>query len=278
MLLPPSQAATPKSIAMKSIPIPNEHHQMTDPALSISPFTNGNITENNKRKKMDMDFNEPSSLTKRTPSQASLSSYSKRGSTTSFQSMSLSRRTSTANFSSLQRKNSVLGNMNLGTPPTNALTPTNISLLNQKFSAQTGGYFESNGNRNTANTPGSERSSYYEGSHFSRNFNDEMYGPIKNNDNGDGNANDESSAGINDDEMVTNDFFKSYTSLQNCEDEGFVEPGTRFEISIPTSNAVSSLTTGLKEEKKNYYGGGTGTSGAQRGEVDQDLDWLKFEI
>lgn len=97
-----------------------------------------------------------------------------------------------------------------------------------------------------------------------------------NNDNIDNTAR---SVGINDDEMVTDDFFKNYTSLQNDVDEtDFEEPGAKFEISIPISKAVSSLTTGLKEEK-NHYNGGTGTSGAnQRGEVDQDLDWLKFEI
>ncbi|CAH2353929.1 hypothetical protein CLIB1423_13S02102 [[Candida] railenensis] len=277
-----SQAPTPRSIAMKGIPIPNEHHELGDPTLSISPFTNGTSTDNNKRKKVETDFCEPSSFTRRTPSQVSLSSYSKRGSTTSFQSMSLSRRTSNANFSNLQRKNSVLGNMNQGTPPTNSLTPTNIGLLNQRFSSQTGGYFESNGARNGAHTPGSERSSFYEGSHFSTNFNDEIYdSQLKGNNSNNNNNIDNAarSSGMNDDEMVTDDFFKNYTSLQNDVDErDFAEPGQKFEISIPASKAVSSLTTGLKEEK-NHYNGGTGISGAnQRGEVDQDLDWLKFEI
>lgn len=256
---------------MNSIPIPNGNH-IQDGPLSVSPFTSnagtptpisGSMETSQlfKRKKGEMMENEggvPISNSQRNSSQVSLSGQwgGKRGSlSSSFQSSSLNRRTSVTNLSSFQRKNSILGVNNMGTPPTNALTPTNIGLLNQRFAAQTGSYFDSKGNGFAyANTPGSEFGNLTSNG-------DEIY------------SLPDSSNEVKGEDIDTEDFFKNYTSLQNEDNEGtnggFVAPATKFEIPVSNTQPVSSLTT--------LMGGKNQDQGQDREDM-KDLDWLKFEI
>jgi GATA-binding protein len=231
--------------------------------MSVSPFAAAAAADANKRKKVDEG--ELVAATRRNASQVSLSSYGgARGLTLSFQSSSLNRRTSLSNFSTLQRKNSILGANNTSTPPGVALTPINIGMLNQKYQLQSESYFDTANPRHGVVSPGSEPSSlgYASNSYVSNaNFNDEMY--LLPDDKDVQHRLHTSNIGEEVD-MDTDHFFKNYTSLQNDEALHQVTPVTRFEV--PTQGfKVSSLTEGLKRGNDNM------------GEV-KDLDWLKFEM
>lgn len=267
----------------KSIPIPN----------GGSPFTNNN--QPFKRKKSDVNipvsYNEyANSISgesiKRIPSQLSISS--KRN---SFQSSSFNRRTSMTNLSSQNRKNSFVGlsnSLNGNTTPTNSLTPTNISLLNSKFSSSNS-YFENpnsqsfhkmNSNINNQNiqnnhdTPGSDTSSSSHRQSFNHSFNQP---PIRNDQLNVADllpSNNKQSKSINEEDIAAGlqlpevEFFKAYTSLNEDHDSDKMDIDDNVLTNKYTIKPTkSSLTDGLKNQNQR-----------SSNDDEKDLDWLKFEI
>lgn len=86
-------------------------------------------------------------------------------------------------------------------------------------------------------------------------------------------------------DMDTDDFFKSFTSLHNDSDDDQLAPmdpvGPRYKI-MPTASTQLTLTHGLKGQKHHRVavGGGAGARGGDLGGAQShgDLEWLKFEI
>lgn len=85
-----------------------------------------------------------------------------------------------------------------------------------------------------------------------------------------------------DNDMDTDDFFKSFTSLHNDSDDDQLAPmdlvGARYKI-VPTASTQLTLTHGLKGQKHHRVGGGGGRGGdLGSSQSHGDLEWLKFEI
>lgn len=324
---------------------------MTSPAsplvggsLSSSQINNYNQQQIFKRKKSEANGNDNymsyESFSKKNPQQMPLSTQNiKRNPSisSSFQSSSLNKRSSYTNLTSLQRKNSSLGlsnslnNININAnnqsqtdnysqnftsnsfSGNNSLTPSNINILNQRFSnTNTGGYFDnsnsfprtgSNTGLNNAyvDTPGSVASqSSFSSSHIAPNRQSftipSELAPFTN-------PNPKTPVELllpleplpsttipEHEDMDTDDFFKNYTELHNDDNDAHdfnlnaEKMGNRYEIR-PTSYTKSTLTDGLKNQRhasvqhpnQNRTQHQSPSQNDSTSEM-RDLDWLKFDI
>lgn len=201
-------------------------------------------------------------------------SHSKRNSITpsSFQSSPLSRRTSLTTIP--QRQNSLINN-NVFTPPSNiSLTPSNSNIFGGKLNNT---YFDNintifnnnetqNNNNNNVETPGSVTSQY---SFASNNVNAQSftlpsefnsYNSLKSREIPTPMNTLSSLPSKIEDSMETDDFFKSYSQLQN--DDNFEHMDDLYLIKREA--VKSSLTNGFLNQTQDND--------------TKDLDWLKFEI
>lgn len=242
----------------------------------------------------------------------------------SFQSSSFNKRTSFTSLSSLQRKNSSIGlsnslsNININgnqnqiqnqndSPAqnfnsssftgTNSLTPSNINILNQRFTQNNnGGYFDNsssfprrNSNSGLAETPGSVASqSSFTSSHLHSNRQSftvpsdfANFNTVKTPTEFIPESLPSTTIPENDD-MDTDDFFKNYTELHNNDNEVYEfdmnneRMGSRYEIK-PTAFTKSSLTDGLKNQPQPDRQTPI-LSQPHQTNVAKDLDWLKFDL
>lgn len=243
----------------------------------------------------------------------------------SFQSSSFNKRTSFTSLSSLQRKNSSIGlsnslsNININgnqnqiqnqndSPAqnfnsssftgTNSLTPSNINILNQRFTQNNnGGYFDNsssfprrNSNSGLAETPGSVASqSSFTSSHLHSNRQSftvpsdfANFNTVKTPTEFVPESLPSTTIPENDD-MDTDDFFKNYTELHNNDNEVYEfdinneRMGSRYEIK-PAAFTKSSLTDGLKNQPQPGHQSPIPSQPDHQTNVAKDLDWLKFDL
>ncbi|CUM55572.1 unnamed protein product [Debaryomyces tyrocola] len=243
----------------------------------------------------------------------------------SFQSSSFNKRTSFTSLSSLQRKNSSIGlsnslsNININgnqnqiqnqndSPAqnfnsssftgTNSLTPSNINILNQRFTQNNnGGYFDNsssfprrNSNSGLVETPGSVASqSSFTSSHLHSNRQSftvpsdfANFNTVKTPTEFVPESLPSTTIPENDD-MDTDDFFKNYTELHNNDNEVYEfdmnneRMGSRYEIK-PTAFTKSSLTDGLKNQPQPDRQTPILSQPDHQTNVAKDLDWLKFDL
>lgn len=280
-------------------------------------------------KKIPAQTPQPNQSIKRNPSVSS-----------SFQSSSFNKRTSFTSLTSLQRKNSSIGlsgsltNMNIpanqnpnlnqvqteqsgqtfnssSLTGSSSLTPSNINILNQRFTNNSGGYFDNcssfshrNSNSGLAETPGSVASqSSFTSSHLHSNRQSFTVPSELTNFTAGKTPTDfvpeslPSTTIPENDDMDTDDFFKNYSELHNEDTDAYAfnlnneAMGGRYEIK-PTPFTMSSLTDGLKRqpgfqipsshtkgrESSHHLSPGLSQPDAQSKNVAKDLEWLKFDL
>ena len=292
--------------------------------------SNNNQAQAFKRKKAENGNEQFSanneSISKKIPSQMPQTNQTLKRNTSissSFQSSSFNKRTSFTSLSSLQRKNSSIGlsnslsNININgnqiqnqndSPAqnfnsssftgTNSLTPSNINILNQRFTQNNnGGYFDNsssfprrNSNSGLAETPGSVASqSSFTSSHLHSNRQSftvpsdfANFNTVKTPTEFVPESLPSTTIPENDD-MDTDDFFKNYTELHNNDNEVYEfdmnneRMGSRYEIK-PTAFTKSSLTDGLKNQPQPDRQSPILSQPDHQTNVAKDLDWLKFDL
>ena len=292
--------------------------------------SNNNQAQAFKRKKAENGNEQFSanneSISKKIPTQMPQTNQTLKRNTSissSFQSSSFNKRTSFTSLSSLQRKNSSIGlsnslsNININgnqiqnqndSPAqnfnsssftgTNSLTPSNINILNQRFTQNNnGGYFDNsssfprrNSNSGLAETPGSVASqSSFTSSHLHSNRQSftvpsdfANFNTVKTPTEFVPESLPSTTIPENDD-MDTDDFFKNYTELHNNDNEVYEfdmnneRMGSRYEIK-PTAFTKSSLTDGLKNQPQPDRQSPILSQPDHQTNVAKDLDWLKFDL
>ena len=292
--------------------------------------SNNNQAQAFKRKKAENGNEQFSanneSISKKIPTQMPQTNQTVKRNTSissSFQSSSFNKRTSFTSLSSLQRKNSSIGlsnslsNININgnqiqnqndSPAqnfnsssftgTNSLTPSNINILNQRFTQNNnGGYFDNSSsfprrssNSGLAETPGSVASqSSFSSSHLHSNRQSftvpsdfANFNTVKTPTEFVPESLPSTTIPENDD-MDTDDFFKNYTELHNNDNEVYEfdmnneRMGSRYEIK-PTAFTKSSLTDGLKNQPQPDRQSPILSQPDHHTNVAKDLDWLKFDL
>lgn len=340
-----------KSISTPNNSFLNSDNLNSPASPIISNSFNGiyNSSHNNrqqtfKRKKAENgndQFSNNESFSKKIPPQANQTLKRNTSISSSFQSSSLNKRTSFTSLTSLQRKNSSIGlssslsNININGNQNqnqsqndyssqnfnsssftgnNSLTPSNINILNQRFTNNNGGYLDNSSsfprrdsNSGLAETPGSVAShSSLSSSHLHSNRQSFTVPSELTNFTSAKTPTEQVPESLpsttipEHDDTDSDDFFRNYTELHNDDNEVYDfninndRMGNRYEIK-PTSFTKSSLTDGLKNQSQHQIPSyaldhvrsqpqsqrqspGVSQSQNQSSNVVKDLDWLKFDL